>query len=111
MPSMHNVPVPASTTSDPQGFEHLLTLHLEWLAVRNYSAQTVTNRRERVGYFIVWAEPRGLSRPSEITKPILERYQRYLFHYRKDNGDPLGQERPRGAHQRPGLGLRRALPA
>lgn len=26
---------------------------------------------------------RGLNRPSEVTKLILERLQRYLFHYRK----------------------------
>jgi integrase/recombinase XerD len=86
---MHNTRVPARTAADPQGFEHLLELHLEWLAVRNYSAHTAINRRQHVGYFLTWAEQRGLSRPSEITKPILERYQRYLFHYRKDNGDPL----------------------
>jgi integrase/recombinase XerD len=28
-------------------------------------------------------------RPSEVTKPIIERYQRFLFHYRKRDGDPL----------------------
>jgi integrase/recombinase XerD len=30
-----------------------------------------------------------LSRPTEITKPILERYQRYLYTYRKENDQPL----------------------
>ena len=25
----------------------------------------------------------------EVTRPVLERYQRYLFHYRKKNGEPL----------------------
>ena len=28
--------------------------------------------------------------PTEITRPILERYQRWLYHYRKTNGQPLG---------------------
>ena len=27
--------------------------------------------------------------PMEVTRPVLERYQRYLFHYRKRNGEPL----------------------
>ncbi|MEJ2458407.1 MAG: tyrosine-type recombinase/integrase [Novosphingobium sp.] len=31
----------------------------------------------------------GLTSPREITKPILERYQRHLFLYRKANGEPL----------------------
>ena len=31
----------------------------------------------------------GLIRPQDITKPILERYQRYLFLYRKEDGQPL----------------------
>ena len=26
---------------------------------------------------------------SEVTRPVLERYQRYLFFYRKKNGEPL----------------------
>jgi integrase/recombinase XerD len=30
-----------------------------------------------------------LTRPNEITKPILERYQRYLYNYRKENGEPM----------------------
>jgi integrase/recombinase XerD len=38
---------------------------------------------------IDWCGQRGVIRPGEITKPMLERYQRYLFHYRKANGDPL----------------------
>jgi integrase/recombinase XerD len=44
----------------------------------------------------------GLTRPEEITKPILERYPRYLFHYRKANGKPLlfGTQYGRLAHVR-----------
>ena len=34
-------------------------------------------------YFITWCDERGLQRPHDITRPILERYQRYLFLYRK----------------------------
>ena len=31
----------------------------------------------------------AVARPAEVTKPILERYQRWLYHYRKKNGQPL----------------------
>ena len=32
---------------------------------------------------------RGIADPVEVTRPILERYQRYLFLYRKKNGEPM----------------------
>jgi integrase/recombinase XerD len=63
--------------------------YLEWLRVKNYSSRTVENRESYLGFFIMWAEARSILRPQEVTKPILERYQRHLFHLRKDDGKPL----------------------
>ena len=62
---------------------------LEWMRVTNYSERTVDNRDLYLTYFIRWAYERGVERPNEVTKPVLERYQRYMYHYRKKNGDPL----------------------
>jgi len=62
---------------------------LEWTAARGYSAQTVTSRRRALVRFIAWCEERGLGRPQDVTRPILERYRRHLYHYRKSNGEPL----------------------
>jgi integrase/recombinase XerD len=42
-----------------------------------------------LGKFIDWAHERGLSRPQEITRPILERYQRALYLHRKPDGQAL----------------------
>jgi integrase/recombinase XerD len=39
--------------------------------------------------FQAWSAERLLATPQELTVPILERYQRYLFYYRKANGEPL----------------------
>ncbi|MDQ3039470.1 MAG: site-specific tyrosine recombinase XerC, partial [Pseudomonadota bacterium] len=50
---------------------------------------TVSARRVALGQFLGWCEERELQRPGEITKPILERYQRHLFQMRKANGQPL----------------------
>ena len=47
------------------------------------------NRLVHIGFFIQWAYEHGLRDPIEITRPVLERYQRYLFFYRKKNGEPL----------------------
>jgi integrase/recombinase XerD len=34
-----------------------------------------------LAYFIAWSIEHGLNDPVEITKPIIERYQKYLYHY------------------------------
>ncbi len=69
--------------------EVLMHEHLNALQVRGYSEHTVKNRLVHIGYFLQWAYEHGLREPIEITRPVLERYQRYLFYYRKKNGEPL----------------------
>jgi len=78
-------PQPAPETP----LEALMREHLSALAVKNYSAQTVCNHRVYIGGFLEWCKERGLTDPVDVTRPVLERYQRYLFHYRKKNGEPL----------------------
>jgi integrase/recombinase XerD len=75
--------------NDPQGLVFLMHQHLEWLRVHNYSEKTVQSREFHLVQFIQWAGQRGLVRPNEVTKPILERYQRSLYQHRKANGEPL----------------------
>jgi integrase/recombinase XerD len=67
----------------------MLPPYLEWMQVRQYSENTVETRRNQLGVFLRWCDERGLENPHEITRPVLERYQRYLFHYRQRNGRPL----------------------
>lgn len=79
-----------TTTSVPtNALEAMLAEYLNWTQVRNYSEATVRNRRVHIGFFLQWCSERGLQEPVEITRPVLERYQRFLFHYRKKNGQPL----------------------
>ena len=61
----------------------------QWSREKNYSERTVENREAALRPFIAWCAERGLTSPREITKPILERYQRHLFLYRKADGEPL----------------------
>jgi integrase/recombinase XerD len=67
----------------------MMEQHLAWMLSQNYSEDTVSTRRSTIGYFLDWCQERGLEEPSGITRPILERYQRALFHHRKANGQPL----------------------
>ena len=64
--------------------------HFEWMLVTGYSADTVRARRQALRKFIRWADERGLGDPREITRPMLERYQRFLYYYRKPEGKDAG---------------------
>ena len=75
--------------TDARGFHVLLGRYEEWLRVKNYSKTTINGRVLYLTYFIRWCDERSISRPCEITKPIVDRYARYLYHHRKENGDPL----------------------
>lgn len=63
--------------------------HFEWMLVTSYSEDTIRARRIALRRFIVWCMERGIDKPQDITKPILERYQRHLFYYRREDGTPM----------------------
>ncbi len=67
----------------------LFQKHLTALATRNYSPYTLRNRRVHIGLFLEWCAERGIDEPIDVTRTVLESYQRYLFHYRKPNNEPL----------------------
>lgn len=72
------------------GFYPYLLKYHEALKVRGYSEETFIRRENDLRRFIHWCDERSLSHPNEITKPILEAYQRYLHYYRQErNGKPL----------------------
>jgi integrase/recombinase XerD len=79
----------APSLGDPRGLRALVARHLEWLTVANYSPRTVHVREIYFRIFLRWSDERAIGRPTEVTKPILERYQRWLYHYRKKDGRPL----------------------
>lgn len=76
--------------TDPQGMAALLAKYSEWQSVHHYAADTLRTSGHALKLFAAWAAERGVTRPSEVTRPILERYQRYVFHYRTKQGRPLG---------------------
>ncbi|MDO5505076.1 MAG: site-specific tyrosine recombinase XerC [Pseudoxanthomonas suwonensis] len=63
--------------------------HFEWMLTHGYSADTVRARRIALRRFIGWCAERDLNDVRAITAPVLERYQRHLFLYRKPDGQPL----------------------
>ncbi len=89
-----NPPKPIKQKPDQHPLDHhgmmpYLNQFLEWSAVMAYSAQTITIRHNHLRRFMRWCDERDLDQPHDITRPILERYQRHLYYYRKKNGQPL----------------------
>ena len=74
---------------EASGFYPYMCAFLEWGEVRGHSKDTYRRRHAALRRFIHWCDVRDLHQPQEITKPILERYQRHLYYYRKSDGQPL----------------------
>ncbi|NRN30808.1 site-specific tyrosine recombinase XerC [Photorhabdus heterorhabditis] len=80
---------PAGPAHDPKSLYALLLRFVVWRQERNWSESTLKVQTHHTYHFILWATERGLYYAADITRPILERYQRYLYQYRKTNGEPL----------------------
>ncbi len=80
---------PAAYPIAHSGITPYLNCFIESSAVSGLSETTVEIRRRMLSRFILWCDERDLDQPQDITRPILERYRRYLYHYRKVDGQPL----------------------
>lgn len=77
-------------SSDPLSLRSLVRQWVQTLETKGYTEQTVTTNTWALNSFLAWVAERDLEHPEQITKPILESYQRWLYRYRKENGEPLG---------------------
>ncbi len=79
----------AGDPADLAGFPRLVEEFAEWMGAHGYSPRTITTRRAMLAVLVDWLAERGVTRPVEVTRPMLESYQRFCFHYRKPDGHPL----------------------
>lgn len=75
--------------ADPTGFSALGTAWLTWRTVHNFSPTSRAAQASCLSMFVTWAEVRGITRPAEVTLPVLEAYQRHVAAQRKPDGMPL----------------------
>jgi integrase/recombinase XerD len=75
--------------TDPRGFPVSVEAFCDAMGARGLSETTISNRRRMLGFLAEWLADRGVARPADVTKPMLDRYRRWLYHYRKADGDPL----------------------
>jgi len=74
---------------DPAAFPAMIVEFCDAMGARGLSEATIANRLTMLCFLSEWLGDRGVLRPAEVTKPMLDRYQRWLYHYRKADGDPL----------------------
>jgi integrase/recombinase XerD len=64
--------------------------HLRWAEVSRLAPMSLTLRQRGLARFVAWAHERGLRDPKELTRQVLEAYQRHLYLARNQfNGQPL----------------------
>jgi integrase/recombinase XerD len=73
----------------PGRFSQYVRHFIAHIEARGYSVNTLKNRTFSLSEFVTWCAERSLDDPKDITRPILERYRRHLFHLRKPDGAPL----------------------
>lgn len=74
---------------DPHDLVVHVESYLDYLACHNYAPRTVSVRRFALGRFLQWCQVRSLDKSIDVTRWTLESYQRHLYHYRRDNEQPL----------------------
>jgi integrase/recombinase XerD len=75
--------------SESDGLAAWMRRYLEAQRVRGLSEAELDRQLLSLSLFLEWCDTRGVGSPREITRPMLERYQRHLFYYRKPNGAAL----------------------
>lgn len=88
-------------STDSGDLRRLRDAWLTAVLMRGSSERSLQSCRSETTGFIKWCEARGLMNAADIGKPILERYRRHLFYYRK----PPKKDAPAGSDGEP-LGLR-----
>jgi integrase/recombinase XerD len=73
----------------PGRFGQYVRHFIAHIEARGYSVNTLKSRIHSLSEFVTWCAERSLDEPKDVTRPILERYRRHLFHLRKPDGAPL----------------------
>jgi len=79
-----------------------LHAYLDWMSYSGYSPHTLRSAHHDLRVFVRWCDSRGLSAPTQLSRPVLEQYQRHLHLLRKADGKPLaaGAQRHRLQHMK-----------
>mgnify|MGYP000486457372 CR=1 FL=1 len=71
------------------GFYPYIRQYLEAYALEGYSDATTYRHESNIRQLAARCEQRGIDQPSQVTKPVLDRYRKHLYYLRKADGQPL----------------------
>lgn len=66
--------------ANPGSILFFLEPYCEWLRVRSYAENTIELRSLHIRHFTTFCEERGILSPEEVSRQVVERYQRHLYH-------------------------------
>jgi integrase/recombinase XerD len=78
--------------ADAHGLHRPCVDYLDWIEVQLLAPHggRLRGAGASPAVFVAWCTERGVTRAAEVTRPVLERYQRHLFHRRKADGATSG---------------------
>ena len=74
---------------DSRGLYAAMRRFLDYRATLGSTEYAVYTLERHLRDFIEWADARSVTHPQHVTQAILERYRRWIHHYRKKDGEPL----------------------
>jgi integrase/recombinase XerD len=79
-----------SDDGDPRGLVALVKAYLEHArTAQQMSESTLRVKEWHLNWFVLWCHDREVRRSVDVTRAIVERYQRHLFHFKKPDGRSL----------------------
>jgi integrase/recombinase XerD len=80
---------PVGDPRDARGLYAAMRRFIEYRAIAGSTESGLYSSERYIRDFIAWADARAVTHPEHVSQAVLERYQRYLHHYRKKDGAPL----------------------
>ncbi len=74
---------------DATGLYAAMRRYIEHRALLGGTEQGLYGAERYIRDFIAWCDERAVTHPQHVSRAVLERYQRWLYHYRKKDGAPL----------------------
>lgn len=75
--------------ADPQGWPGCIARYRLAQAVRGVRPASLLTETRYLSAFMAWAEERALLHPAQVTRAVMEAYQRHLYLRRSARGTPL----------------------
>jgi integrase/recombinase XerD len=86
---LHNKPRAVLLPAANNPLHGWLAAWTEYRLITGSSPVAQRSRHMALQRFVAWLDERAITQPAQITRPVIERYQRHLWLARKPNGQPL----------------------